>query len=138
MELLFVNLSQASKLKNLNYDEDCLAGYSNYAYYSGGVSKKDYALHIPSGNYKTYSGLPKYGKYHSKTRIDAKAPTYEQAIEWLLAQLKFKYVVWNNGSGLLSLVELTQIAGQIKLLYTDINKSEIVDKLIKLLEDETI
>lgn len=76
IEKEFVSYEIASQLKEIEFDEECLAGWEKF--WNG------FQIHIPSGHHSSVSKIPFYKKYSASNEHIIKAPLYQQVISWFL------------------------------------------------------
>ena len=74
MKSQFVTYEIAKSLKELEFDEPCLAGYENF---DCGIQ-----LHIPAGKHSSVSKIPFYKNYSKQNTHIVKAPLWQQVIDW--------------------------------------------------------
>lgn len=95
MKNQFVPYELAVKLKELGFDENCLAGYSMWQ--NPTKNSVDIQFHIPSGKYSNWSPIPFYGKYTHRTKDLVKTPLWQQAFDWI--RENFNITFWIEPCG---------------------------------------
>ena len=74
----FVTREIASALKEIEFDENCLAGYENYL--------DSYLLHITVGKHTSVTKIPFYKKTSASNAHVLKAPLWQQVIDWFISE----------------------------------------------------
>lgn len=126
----FVNYDIALKLKDIGFDEDCLAGYQP-------TRSGDIKLFFKSTKQSGISTNPScYGKYCHQNKHIVKAPLYQQVFGWFRDNNIKSYIIPVNNGYCFGFGESIILAGLDEYETYNEAQTECILELIELLQSK--